>query len=70
MAATGSYHEIATFFDALGRLRRIVNVSDIVLDNPRAVNGKVVLASRFTATTFMFVDQKAAAAGAKPRGGK
>lgn len=71
MQVSGNYHEIATFFDALGRLRRIVNVSDIVLENPRAVNGKVVLASKFTATTFMFVDQKAAAAAtAKPRGGK
>ncbi len=35
--STGNYHEIATFFDALGRLRRIVNVSDIVLDTPRTI---------------------------------
>jgi type IV pilus assembly protein PilO len=65
MQVDGNYHEIATFFDALGRLRRIVNVSDIVLDRPRTVNGKVLLASKFTATTFMFVDPKVAEAAAK-----
>ncbi len=55
MTVSGNYHEIATFLDSLGRLRRIVNVSDIVLDNPKDVNGKVVLAGKFLATTFMFV---------------
>jgi type IV pilus assembly protein PilO len=64
MQVDGNYHEIATFFDALGRLRRIVNVSDIVLDKPRTINGKVLVTSKFTATTFMFVDAKTAAAAA------
>ncbi|HVO21747.1 MAG TPA: type 4a pilus biogenesis protein PilO [Anaeromyxobacter sp.] len=62
MQVDGNYHEIATFFDAIGRLRRIVNVSDIVLDRPRTVNGKVLLTSKFTATTFRFVEPKAAPA--------
>ncbi len=60
----GSYHEIATFFDAVGRLRRIVNVSDIVLDSPKDTNGKLVVKASFVATAFMFLDQKAAAAAA------
>jgi type IV pilus assembly protein PilO len=60
MAVDGNFHEIATFFDSLGRLRRIVNVSDITLDRPKDVNGKVVVSARFVATTFMFVDQKSA----------
>jgi len=77
MQVDGNYHEIATFFDALGRLRRIVNVSDIVLDKARVNNGKVLLTSKFTATTFMFVDPKLAAEAAakdkgkaRPKGGK
>ncbi len=72
MRISGSFHEIATFFDSLGRLRRIVNVSDITLDAPKDVNGKVVLKAAFTVTTFMFLDQKAAAAAAaaKPKGTK
>jgi type IV pilus assembly protein PilO len=70
MQVNGSFHEIATFFDALGRLRRIVNVSDIVFDKPRDVNGRVVVTSNFTATTFMFLDAQAAAAKGKAKGAK
>jgi type IV pilus assembly protein PilO len=69
MAVTGSYHEIATFFDALGRLRRIVNVSNVSMDAPKDVNGRVVVSAKFLATAFMFLDPKdapATAKGAKP----
>src|SRR5512138_129474 len=58
MAVRGNYHEIATFFDALGRMRRIVNVSEVQLDNPKDVNGKVILNGRFLVTAFMFVEAK------------
>ena len=77
MTVTGNFHEIATFFDSLGRMRRIVNVTDILLAEPKDVNGKVVLQAKFLATTFMFLDpaaaaaeQKAAKPGRKPAGGK
>jgi type IV pilus assembly protein PilO len=56
MTVKGNYHEIATFFDALGRMRRIVNVSDVVLDGPKDVNGKVILNGKFLVTAFMIVD--------------
>ncbi len=70
MTVTGSFHEIATFFDALSRLRRIVNVSDITLDSPKDVKGKVVVSAKFLVTTFMFLDPKAAkAAAAGKKGG-
>jgi type IV pilus assembly protein PilO len=59
MTVTGNFHEIATFFDSLGRLRRIVNVNDITLDSPREVKGKIVVSAKFMLTTFMFVDQGA-----------
>jgi type IV pilus assembly protein PilO len=51
----GSFHEIATFFDAIGRLRRIVNVSNIAMDTPKDTKGRVVVNAKFLATTFMFV---------------
>ena len=70
MAVKGNYHEIATFFDSLGRMRRIVNVSDISLDDPKDVNGKVVLDGKFLVTAFMFVDPSKAAAAAPAKGGK
>jgi type IV pilus assembly protein PilO len=67
MTVKGNYHEIATFFDALGRMRRIVNVSDVQLDAPKDVNGKVILNGRFLVTAFMFVDPTKA--GGRPGGG-
>jgi type IV pilus assembly protein PilO len=58
MSVAGNFHEIATFFDSLGRLKRIVNISNIAIDGPKDVNGKVVVNARFLATAFMFLDQK------------
>ncbi len=74
MTVKGNYHEIATFFDSLGRMRRIVNVTDVALDNPKDVNGKVVLNGKFLVTAFMFVDParpagNASAASAAPPAG-
>src|SRR5512138_1521472 len=69
MTVTGNYHEVATFFDSLGRMRRIVNVSEVGLDQPKDVNGKVILNGKFLVTAFMFVDAKksvGAAPGATP----
>jgi type IV pilus assembly protein PilO len=69
MTVTGNYHEIATFFDSLGRMRRIVNVSEVVLDSPKDVSGKVILNGKFLVTAFMFVDpNKAAGTGAPVQG--
>ena len=64
MTVTGNFHEIATFFDSLGRLRRIVNVSDIVIDGPKDVSGKVMVNGKFLVTTFMFVKPAATPAPA------
>ncbi|HSB18807.1 MAG TPA: type 4a pilus biogenesis protein PilO [Anaeromyxobacteraceae bacterium] len=61
MTVTGNFHEIATFFDSLGRLRRIVNVNNITLDSPKDVGGKVILNGKFLVTAFMFVEPKAKA---------
>jgi type IV pilus assembly protein PilO len=70
MAVTGNFHEIVTFFDSLARLRRIVNVNNILLDTPKDAGGKVILSGKFLVTTFMFVQPKAApgkaGAGGKP----
>jgi type IV pilus assembly protein PilO len=67
MTVKGNYHEIATFFDSLGRMRRIVNVSDVALSEPKDQGGKIVLTGKFLVTAFMFIDPaKAAAAAPKP----
>ena len=54
MTVTGSYEEIAVFFESVSKLRRIVNINDIALSAPTTHNEKVVLASKFQATTFRF----------------
>jgi type IV pilus assembly protein PilO len=66
MTVTGNYHEIATFFDSLGRLRRIVNVSDISLAAPKDLAGKMVVDAKFMVTTYMFLNQ---AKGPAKKGG-
>ena len=60
MALTGNYHEIAMFLQSLANLRRIVNVNNIQLGSPSLKSEKVVLNSSFVATTFRFLDPKAA----------
>jgi type IV pilus assembly protein PilO len=60
MALTGNYHEIAMFLQSLANLRRIVNVNNIQLGAPTLKSEKVVLSSSFVATTFRFLDPKAA----------
>lgn len=68
MKVAGNYHEIAVFFDSVGKLKRIVNVNDIKFANPTRRNEKMVLAAEFKATTFRFL--KPEELGAKPKGSK
>ena len=68
MSLTGNYHEIAMFLQSLANLRRIVNVNNIQLGAPTLRAEKVVLNSSFIATTFRFLDPKAAQASDKKKG--
>lgn len=56
LSVVGNYHEIAMFFDMVGKLKRIVNVSDIDLKQPEKRGDKVVLHVTCLATTFRFTD--------------
>src|SRR5438105_5732152 len=65
MSVTGNYHEIGVFLDALSKLARIVNVTNIKMGQPRITNEKLVVNASYVATTFRFLpEQKPAAAGA------
>lgn len=55
MQVRGSYHEIGSFMDAVGRLDRIINISEVSLVNPITENQKIVLTSDFKVKTFRFV---------------
>jgi len=52
---TGGYHEVAVFFDRVGKLSRIVNISDIELGSTQSKEGAAQLNVSCTATTFMFL---------------
>lgn len=67
---SGSYHDIARFFDKVSKLPRIVNVNRMVMKLADAGAQGTVLNVTGEATTFRFVEQPAAPAqpGAKPAG--
>ena len=43
LKVTGSFHEVATFFDRVGKLYRIVNIRNISMSDPTERSGKIVL---------------------------
>jgi len=65
---SGSYHDIARFFDKVSRLPRIVNVNRMVMKLADADSESTVLSVRGEATTFRFIEQQATPAqpGAQP----
>lgn len=54
----GSYHEVATFFDRVGKLNRIVNIRNIKMSNPLERSGRMVLKIQGTAVTYRFLSDK------------
>lgn len=52
MKVFGSYYDIATFFDRISKLPRIVNIRDLNLQRDEIIGDKVVLDAAFTAVTF------------------
>jgi type IV pilus assembly protein PilO len=52
MELSGNFHEILTFFDAIGKEDRIINVTDITMKEPVLKNQKLLLKSSCMAKTF------------------
>jgi len=63
---SGSYHQSALFFDAVGKMQRIVNIKNLKMSNPKAESGRTKLAIDCQAITFRFLED----APAKKKGGK
>ena len=55
---SGNYHQVATFFDRVGQLDRIVNVGNIVMQTPKREGDEMVVDTLCSATTFRFLDEK------------
>jgi len=52
----GTYHQIAEFSQAVSKLSRIVNLSDLELSSPKVEGDVAVLKIKCKVTTFRFVD--------------
>jgi type IV pilus assembly protein PilO len=64
----GTYHQVAAFFDRVGRMARIVNVSDVSMKAPtRVEGGEVALNTSCSAVTFRFLDEEERARIAKQK---
>src|SRR5882724_11157831 len=64
MSVTGNYHEIGVFLDALSKLARIVNVTNIKMGQPRVTSEKLIVNATYVATTFRFLPESTAPKGA------
>lgn len=55
----GEYHDLGMFLDALSKLDRIINVSDVTLGNPKEdeVTGNIVIDISALATTYRYVEK-------------
>lgn len=53
----GGFHNMVTFFDEVGRLNRLVNISNIEFRNPKASDDQVIMEASTLATTFRFLDE-------------
>ena len=55
---TGTYHEVALFFDRVGKLPRIVNIRNVQMSKPSERSGRIVLTTRGEAVTYRFLENK------------
>ena len=53
----GTYHQVATFFDEVGHLERIVNIDQFSLEKPEETDGRIMVNASVVATSFRFLDE-------------
>jgi type IV pilus assembly protein PilO len=58
MSARTDYHQLRRYFSSLGAMPRIVNVTDIVITNPKVTVPRVVLQASFLLTTYRFLSEQ------------
>lgn len=56
MEIVGSYHDLALFFDHIGKYARIINITDVVINAVRKKGAKTIKSS-FKATTFIYKEE-------------
>ncbi|MBI4523543.1 MAG: type 4a pilus biogenesis protein PilO [Deltaproteobacteria bacterium] len=53
----GSFHNLVTFFDEVGRLERLININNIDVKSPKGAGDQVVVEGSTLLTTFRFLDE-------------
>ncbi len=53
---SGSFHQIALFFQEVGELPRIVNLGNLTMGGAKTVDGRTTLTVDCLATTFRFIE--------------
>lgn len=62
----GNYHDLATFFDRVGKFTRIVNISGLSVTGHNKTESGATITAGCVATTFVLLDPPAPAAGVTP----
>jgi type IV pilus assembly protein PilO len=57
MSVEGTYHQVATFFDEVGRMDRIVNIRGIEMAESRMMEKGAMLKANCSAVTYRFLDE-------------
>jgi type IV pilus assembly protein PilO len=65
----GNYHAVAAFFDRIGKLPRIVNVSGLKMANSKLEKDRLMIQTTFRATAFAAIEDPGAAAAASGQAG-
>jgi type IV pilus assembly protein PilO len=53
---TGSFHQVALFFQSVGELPRIVNMGNLTMGGAKTADGRTILTVDCLATTFRFIE--------------
>ncbi len=59
----GSFHEVAIFFDRVGKMNRIVSVEDIEMTNPKEADAETTLTVEGKVVTYRFLTEDEIKAG-------
>jgi len=62
----GTYHNLAIFFDRVGKFTRIVNINGLDVKGKERPERNATITATCVATTFVLLDSKTAGRGAKP----
>lgn len=52
----GTFYNVATFFDKVSKLPRIVNIGEVVMGSAKEEGGRLVLTTSCLATTYRFIE--------------